>query len=121
LSRTTVFRVAAELSDDVERANHPLAGEAEICLKRKSLSRAVVADGQNPKASTVPEPVVDKVERPSIIWIESLGFNRSASQGELAANAFADLQIRRAIDPRYAFVVVEDPSLRRRTVSLNSP
>jgi hypothetical protein len=52
---------------------------------------------------------VDKVERPAIIWIESLGFNRSASQGELASNPFADLQIRRAIDPRYAFVVVEDP------------
>jgi hypothetical protein len=100
--------IAAKFGDDIECASHALAGEAEIGLECKVFSRAVVANGENPKAATVPKPIVDKVERPSIVWSESLGFDGSASKGKLAANAFSDLQVRRSIDPRYALVVVED-------------
>jgi len=60
--------VATELSDDIEREIRPLAGKAEIRLERKVLSSAVVTDGQYPKTSTVPKPIVDKVERPAIVW-----------------------------------------------------
>jgi hypothetical protein len=81
---------------------------SKSALERKILARAIIADRQDPKAATVPKTVVHKVKRPAIVGNERLGFDRSASQRELAANSLADLQIRRSIDPGDALVLVED-------------
>ncbi len=102
------FRVTSQFSDRVEHAGHAFTGERKVRFERKVFARAIVAYSEDAKSAVVSQPIVDEIERPSLVRHTRRIARRPAPQRQLPPNALANLEIRCSVNAADAFMVVAD-------------
>lgn len=83
--------------------------EKGVVRERQVLACAIVTDDEDPISPVTPEPIVNEMQRPSLVRRRGHLVYRAAPKAKLAPNALADLECCGMVDPLDALVVVDEP------------